>query len=65
MVLLVAINLLTGSPYWVLWVLLGWGTGILSHWFEVLGVALCRRRPRRLLGSTHHGGPYQHRCKNR
>jgi len=40
MVLLVAINLLTGSPYWVLWVLLGWGTGILSHWFEVLGL-LC------------------------
>ncbi|MBX3289960.1 MAG: 2TM domain-containing protein [Acidobacteria bacterium] len=25
------INLLTGPPYWVLWVLLGWGLGILSH----------------------------------
>ncbi len=31
MVLLFAINLWTGPPYWVLWVLLGWSIGILSH----------------------------------
>jgi hypothetical protein len=35
--LLVVINLLTGSPYWVLWVVLGWGIGLLAHWFFVLG----------------------------
>ena len=37
MVLLVAINLWKGAPYWVLWVLLGWGIGLLSHWFFTLG----------------------------
>jgi hypothetical protein len=36
-VLLLIINLWTGSPYWVLWVLLAWGIGLLSHWFFVLG----------------------------
>jgi len=35
--LLLIINLWTGSPYWVLWVLLAWGIGLLSHWFFVLG----------------------------
>lgn len=37
MVALLTINLLTGAPYWVQWVLLGWGIGLLSHWFFVLG----------------------------
>lgn len=37
MVLLAAINLVKGPPYWVLWVLLGWGMGVLSHWWFVLG----------------------------
>ena len=37
MVLLAAINLWKGAPYWVLWVLLGWGIGLLAHWFFVLG----------------------------
>lgn len=37
MVLLLAINLWKGAPYWILWVLLGWGIGLLSHWFFVLG----------------------------
>ena len=36
-VLLLAVNLLIGSPYWVQWVLLGWGIGLFSHWFFVLG----------------------------
>jgi hypothetical protein len=33
MVVLVVVNLLTGPPYWVLWMLLGWGIGLLSHWW--------------------------------
>ena len=37
MVLLVAINLWKGAPHWVLWVLLGWGIGLVAHWFFVLG----------------------------
>ncbi len=37
MPLLVAINLLTGSPYWVQWVLPGWSIGLLSHWWFVRG----------------------------
>lgn len=36
-IVLVVINLLTGAPYWVLWVLLGWGIGLLSHWLSVRG----------------------------
>ena len=37
MLLLVAINVWTGSPYWVQWVLPGWSLGLLSHWWFVLG----------------------------
>ena len=37
MVLLAGINLWTGAPYWVLYVLVGWGIGILAHWWFVLG----------------------------
>jgi hypothetical protein len=29
--LLVIINAATGGPWWVLWVLLGWGIGVLAH----------------------------------
>jgi hypothetical protein len=35
MVLMLIINWLTGAPYWVIWVLLVWGVGILSHWLAV------------------------------
>lgn len=35
MVLLLIINLFTGAPYWVLWVALGWGSGLLAHWLAV------------------------------
>ena len=31
MALMLIINLLTGAPYWVVWVLPAWGVGILSH----------------------------------
>lgn len=37
MALLLVINLWTGSPYWILWVLLGWGIGVFAHWWFVLG----------------------------
>ncbi len=39
MILLAAINIATGQPYWVLWVLLGWGIGLFAHWAFVLGPA--------------------------
>ena len=31
LVVLIVINLMTGPPYWVLWVVLGWGVGLLMH----------------------------------
>jgi hypothetical protein len=34
---LAVINLITGTPYWVLWVLPRWGIGLLMHWLFVLG----------------------------
>jgi 2TM domain-containing protein len=37
LILLLAINLWKGPPYWILWVLLGWGIGLFAHWFFVLG----------------------------
>jgi len=33
MLLLVVINMLTGPPYWVGWVLPGWTVGLLCHWY--------------------------------
>ena len=35
MLLLLIINLLTGKPYWTVWVLLDWGIGLLAHWLAV------------------------------
>jgi hypothetical protein len=34
---LLLINLAAGGPWWVLWVLLGWGIGILAHAITVFG----------------------------
>ena len=34
---LAIINAAAGGPWWVLWVLLGWGIGVLAHAFAVLG----------------------------
>ena len=42
---LLVINLLTGSPYWSLWVLLAWGIGLFSHWFFVLGPGAGKAEP--------------------
>lgn len=32
-VLLIILNLIIGRPYWVQWVVLGWGIGLLMHWW--------------------------------
>lgn len=37
MVLLFAIDLWTGSPYWAVWLLPGWGVGLLAHWWFGVG----------------------------
>lgn len=34
---LAGINLWTGAPYWVVYALVGWGIGMLAHWWFVLG----------------------------
>jgi len=31
MLLLLAVNILTVTPWWVQWVFLGWGTGVIAH----------------------------------
>jgi hypothetical protein len=37
LVALVAINVATGRPWWVIWVFLGWGIGVAAHALAVLG----------------------------
>jgi len=34
---LTLVNAAVGGPWWVLWVLLGWGVGVLAHGLTVLG----------------------------
>jgi fatty acid desaturase len=34
---LTIINAASGGPWWVLWVLLGWGIGVLAHALTVFG----------------------------
>ena len=34
---LVVVNFLTGGPWWVLWILLGWGIGVLAHGLAAMG----------------------------
>ena len=40
--LLMVINLWTGPPYWVMWVVPGWSVGLLAHWFFFLGPGFSR-----------------------
>lgn len=35
MLVMLIVNVMIGSPYWVLWVLPGWTIGILAHWLGV------------------------------
>ncbi|WP_082541720.1 MULTISPECIES: 2TM domain-containing protein [unclassified Rhizobacter] len=37
MALMLGINLWTGAPYWVAYVLAGWGIGVLAHGWFVIG----------------------------
>ena len=37
---LTIINAVTGGPWWVLWVLLGWGIGVLAHALAVFAKPL-------------------------
>lgn len=37
MIFLAALNLYLGAPYWIIWPLIGWGIGIIAHWWFVLG----------------------------
>jgi hypothetical protein len=41
MALLVAVNYFSGDGWWVQWVILGWGIGVLAHAFGIYG-----RKPR-------------------
>ena len=34
---LVVVNALTGGPWWVIWVFLGWGIGVAAHAVMVMG----------------------------
>jgi len=34
---LIGLNVFLGAPYWVLWVLLGWGLGLIGHAVGVFG----------------------------
>jgi len=36
---LFAINAASGGPWWVLWILLGWGIGLVAHAWAVFGRA--------------------------
>jgi hypothetical protein len=36
-VLLVGVNVATGGPFWALWIILGWGIGVLAHALSVMG----------------------------
>jgi hypothetical protein len=35
---LLVINLAAGGPWWVLWVLFGWGVGVVAHALAVFAV---------------------------
>jgi hypothetical protein len=35
---LLALNSATGGPWWVVWVFLGWGMGVLAHGLAVIGL---------------------------
>jgi hypothetical protein len=35
--LMAVINVAIGPPYWFQWPLLGWGAGVVFHWFFAVG----------------------------
>ena len=44
LLLLVALNVVTGPPYWVVWVVPGWTVGLLCHRYFVVGPGIRRAR---------------------
>lgn len=41
-VVMTALNLYFGEPYWFVWPLLGWTIGVIAHWWFVLGPGATR-----------------------
>ena len=37
LIILAALNLYLGQPYWIIWPLIGWSIGLLAHCWFVLG----------------------------
>lgn len=37
---LIGVNLLTGRPYWIVWVIPPWTIGLLCHWYFAVGRGL-------------------------
>jgi 2TM domain len=59
---LLVVNSVTGGPWWVVWVFLGWGIGVLSHGLAVMGrgsraIAAWEERKLRHYLAEADGGP--------
>ncbi len=39
LIAMAVINYFTGPPWWIGWVVLGWGIGLFSHWLFALRLA--------------------------
>jgi len=46
---MVAINVVIGPPWWVVWPLIGWGVGLVMHWWFGPGPG----RPRPITAKTN------------
>lgn len=49
-ILMTVINIAIGEPYWFYWPLLGWGLGLVAHWFFVLGPGSAQQEQNSRLG---------------
>jgi len=67
---LIVVNSATGGPWWVVWVFLGWGLGVLAHGLAALGrgsraiAAWEERKLRDYLAEDGNGPPAQRRDRN-
>jgi 2TM domain len=62
LIALLVVNSVTGGPWWVAWVFLGWGIGVLSHGLAVMGrgsraIAAWEERKLRHYLAEADGGP--------
>src|SRR4030095_11155312 len=68
---LLLVNSATGGPWWVVWVFLGWGLGVLAHGLAVIGrgsraiAAWGERKLRDYLGEGGGGQPADRRDRTR